>query len=500
MQISHRIPALASTLLAISFFLGIAAVACGGESGGPGTSQPETPSATSITLTPDSLFLDSIGATAQLTASVRDQNNQLMAGATVSWSSSVPTVASVSTQGLVTALADGSTTIRVTSGNASASSRAVVARILFATHPLETGAHGNAGLFPEDIDGDGDMDFVATSSNDDEVAWWRNDGGQPLAWAKLPVGVGFESPLYVHAADVDGDGLVDVIATGQGPENGLVAWWKNDGGDPSGWSMQTLATVFMGASGIVSGDFDGDGRTDLLAAAFNDSEIAWWRNGGGDPIVWTMHTVTNDFNGVQSVVAVDLDGDGRTDILGGSGPDGGNRDQVAWWRNEGGDPVAWTKYIIATGFAFAHCVHAEDVDGDGRMDVMGMSYTNNEIAWWRNEGGEPLAWIKETIDGAFLHPLTVTTADMDGDGDIDVVGTGWTPGHVVAWWEASGSHPTIQWHKHRIATSFTGAWPLLVADLDGDGDQDVVAGADVLTGGGESAPLTWWENLRGGGG
>jgi hypothetical protein len=124
-----------------------------------------------------------------------------------------------------------------------------------------------------------------------------------------------------------------------------------------------------------------------------------------------------------------------------------------------------------------------------------MSYMDNQVAWWRNQGGVPLVWSKQTIDGDFPHPLTVFAADMDGDGDRDVLGTAWGPGHEVAWWEASGSPPAIQWHKHTIAGSFTGAWPILAADLDGDGDQDVVAGADVLNSEGQSAPLTWWENL-----
>jgi hypothetical protein len=422
-----------------------------------------------------------------------------MSGAALSWTSSAPTVASVSAQGLVTALADGSSTVQATSGTAHGSARILVARVLFQAHAMETSTSGIAGLHVADIDGDGDMDVLATSIDGDAVSWWENRGGSPVAWTRHSVGGTFEAALYAHGADVDGDGRVDVIATGGGPDAGVVAWWRNDGGDPAAWPQQILAQDFMGASGVVSGDFDGDGATDILAAATEDSEIAWWQNSGTDPAAWTKYVITDGFQGVQSVMAVDLDGDGRVDVLGGSGPDGGNRNQVAWWRNEGGDPVAWTKQTIAEGFTFAHWVHADDVDNDGRTDVLGMSYMGNEVAWWQNGGGASPTWTKQTIDASFTHALTVCTADMDGDGDLDVLGTAWTPDHEVAWWEAEGTFPDIEWRKHTIAHSFTGAWPLVAADLDGDGDQDVVAGADVLNSGGQSAPLTWWENLGIGG-
>lgn len=476
-------------------------LSCGGSDGsGPsGPSDPETPRATTVILSPDSVHLDRIGATTQISATVRDQNGQVMTGATLSWGSTAPTVASVSSSGLVTALAEGGTTIQALSGTASSSARVIVARVLFQAHAMETTTNGIAGLHVEDMDGDGDLDVLATSLSGDAVTLWQNEGGSPLAWTRLSVGGDFEAALYAHGADVDGDGRMDVIATGGGPDAGVVAWWRNDGGDPSGWAQQTLAQDFMGASGVVSGDFDGDGNTDVLAAAINDSEIAWWQNSGTDPVAWTKHTITDGFQGVQSVMAADLDGDGRLDVLGGSGPDGENRDQVAWWRNEGGNPPAWTKQIIAPGFTFAHWVYADDVDDDGRIDVLGMSYSGNEVAWWRNGGGTSPTWTKQTIDGGFTHALTVCTADMDGDGDLDVLGTAWTPDHEVAWWEAVGTFPDIEWRKHVIADSFTGAWPLIAADLDGDGDQDVVAGADVLNSGGQSAPLTWWESLRIGG-
>ena len=82
--------------------------ACGDSTTGP------PPVATSIVLSSTSLTFDSLGPTQQLTASVQDQNGATIGGAIVAWTSSTPSVASVSSTGLVTAVADGTATITAT--------------------------------------------------------------------------------------------------------------------------------------------------------------------------------------------------------------------------------------------------------------------------------------------------------------------------------------------------------------------------------------------------
>jgi len=109
---------------------------CGGGDSGPTNPTPSTPTpptppptpvATSIVVTPSSVTLAEIGATEQLTATVRDQNNNPMTGQTVSWTSSNTAVATVSGNGLVTAVSNGTTQITARSGNASGTSNITVA-------------------------------------------------------------------------------------------------------------------------------------------------------------------------------------------------------------------------------------------------------------------------------------------------------------------------------------------------------------------------------------
>lgn len=115
---------------------------CGGDSG---TTDPEPPVATTVGITPGSQALTAIGATAQLTAEVRDQNGQVMGGAGVTWNSEAPTVVSVTQTGMVTALSEGSATITASAGGATGTSTVTVAQAVSsiavtpATATIQTG-------------------------------------------------------------------------------------------------------------------------------------------------------------------------------------------------------------------------------------------------------------------------------------------------------------------------------------------------------------------------
>ena len=152
-----------------------------------------------------------------------------------------------------------------------------------------------------------------------------------------------------------------------------------------------------GAASIYACDVDGDGDKDLLAAMYEEDRILWWRNDGGNPIAWTRFVVGDGFLQAGSVYAADLDNDSLTDVLGVARVG----DEVAWWHNEGGDPITWTKHTIRAGYDFAHEVYAADMDRDGDMDVLGASTFLNQITWWRNDGGDPITWTEQVIGSSF---------------------------------------------------------------------------------------------------
>ena len=94
------------------------AYACGDGATDPPTPPPDPPRPTTVTVSPATAELGALGATVQLSAEVRDQNGQAMAGATVSWASDNAPVATVDGSGLVTAAGNGTATITATAGSA----------------------------------------------------------------------------------------------------------------------------------------------------------------------------------------------------------------------------------------------------------------------------------------------------------------------------------------------------------------------------------------------
>ncbi|MDE0475390.1 MAG: Ig-like domain-containing protein [Gammaproteobacteria bacterium] len=114
--VAMRIPALALI------------VACVGDDGAAPTEPPEPPVATTVSISPAAVDFSSFGETLQLTATVVDQNSQTMAGAPVSWTVSDNSVATASTGGLVTAVANGSATVTATSGSAAGTASVTVAQ------------------------------------------------------------------------------------------------------------------------------------------------------------------------------------------------------------------------------------------------------------------------------------------------------------------------------------------------------------------------------------
>ena len=111
----------------------LGAVSCGGDKSGGGTTptQPVVPVATSITLSTSSVTLNSLGDTASLTATVKDQTGAVMSGQTVTWSSSDDAVVTVSTAGLVTSVATGTATVTAISGSLSATVSVISAPLFY---------------------------------------------------------------------------------------------------------------------------------------------------------------------------------------------------------------------------------------------------------------------------------------------------------------------------------------------------------------------------------
>jgi hypothetical protein len=283
-------------------------------------------------------------------------------------------------------------------------------------------------VYASDLDGDGDPDIIGAAWAGNQIAWWENEGGSPIVWSKHIIKSNYRDAHEVYAFDVDADGDLDVLGASAGLNE--ITWWRNEGGTPISWAEQKISSNFGGARSVYAKDIDGDGDNDVIGAALTTNEITWWQNEGGNPISWSESVITNDFRGSHHVYVNDLDDDGDFDILGAAY----FSDEIAWWRNDGGTPIVWTKQIVDDSFNGAMKVCVEDIDDDGDKDIIGSSSLSNQIAWWRNDGGTPIVWTKQTIDNYCTRAWPFSISDIDKDGDLDVVG-GSEEADGIMWYE-----------------------------------------------------------------
>ena len=249
---------------------------------------------------------------------------------------------------------------------------------------------------------------------------------------------------------------------------------------------------FVGARDVAAVDVDGDGDLDLLGAAFGDDDAVWFENTAGDATAWTTNLIDFDFNGAISIFPVDMDRDGDPDVLACSEFD----DEVVWWENMDGlgtfTPLASSEVIIASALGAPQSVYAGDIDGDGDPDVVTATFASDGVIWFENTAGDGSAWTPTLIAGGVDEASSVVLADMDGDGDLDVLGTSRAL-NAIAWFEnldGAGTFTPLG-SAHPVTLSFTNVFDAIAADVDGDGDLDVVGAAF------DDAEVAWFENTNG---
>jgi hypothetical protein len=341
---------------------------------------------------------------------------------------------------------------------------------------ISTAVNTAQSVFAADLDGDGDQDVLSASQNG-KIAWYENDGAEGFTAHTITTSANVAWDVY--AADVDGDGDTDVLSASR--NDSKIAWYENDGTPAVGdWTAHTITIDAAHARSVYAADLDGDGDLDVLSASSYDDKIAWYENDGAQG--FTAHAITTTANGAHSVHAADVDGDGDLDVLSAS-----YDDKIAWYENDGTPSVgAWTARNITTVANGAFEVHAADVDGDGDIDILSASRIDGKVAWYDNDGTPTVgAWTARTINTTYLaFASSVFPADVDGDGDLDVLAAG---NNTTVWYENDGTPSVGAWSSHTVGTGAASAY---AADVDGDGDLDVLTAV--------GSKIAWYENVLAG--
>lgn len=148
---------------------------------------------------------------------------------------------------------------------------------------------------------------------------------------------------------------------------------------------------------------------------------------------------------------------------------------------------------VVTEYDGATSVRGADIDGDGDMDVLGVAVIDIRVDWWENLDGIGGSWVDHPIEPVSYGVTKVRPTDVDGDGDLDVVGNG--DDTVFVWKNLDGLGTS--WERITIGGfEHDGGTVLDTGDLDGDGDPDVVTNK-IIYSSRNTYFLLWFENLDG---
>ncbi len=316
------------------------------------------------------------------------------------------------------------------------------------------------GDFAYDVNKDGLMDIVAGSFLPTQVYWYENPGPDRLALGHLFIkhfltdtGLSNNEASMMH--DINGDGVPEWITNSWKKDN-VMAVWSFDSEEQDvqvrkGNKVVTekqwvpiLKKHVLGESGnghgMAFGDLNGDGREDVMVG------MGWYERPGGDPLaqpwIWHPHGGENWHASVPCLVR-DMNGDGINDLIWGKGHDYG----LFWWEGKGVDvngQPQWEEHLIDDSFSQPHALHWADIDGDGEDELItgkrvfahngkDAGGTDPSVVYYYEWNKAESTFERHTIDdsGYVGIGLQIRTHDLDADGDLDLALAGKTGTYIL---------------------------------------------------------------------
>jgi hypothetical protein len=314
-----------------------------------------------------------------------------------------------------------------------------------------------------DVNNDGYLDWVFGMRG--EMYWYEYVS--PSEWKLRELGKGAKTDVGGCALDVTGDGWIDFVVGD--------SWYQNTGNPENEPFILHQKNMLERAHDVIAVDIDGDGIKDIVQLA--NKELNWYRIPKNYHDVWAS---TNIGPGIHGGIAPkgygDLDGDGDIDIVRGD----------AWFENVDGKGKSWKRHdalIPPDGSRpdkYGLCLKTwvVDLNNDGLPDIIQAECDtpNGRVFWWENvnNGGKfKFHMISANSTGQDFHSLAV--ADFNGNGHLDILSGGGPLSqevHRLYIWENISGDGSV-WKEHIILEGKR-VHEAIVADVDGDGDMDIV--------------------------
>ncbi len=320
-----------------------------------------------------------------------------------------------------------------------------------------------------DVNGDGKVDLISANAGDGTLTVMTNNGSGGFALeATLVVG---NFPLFVAAADVNGDGKLDLISAdfGSGGSGNTLTIWTNNG---NGFGYNSTLTVGSGPCAIAAADVNGDGKVDLISANAYDGTLTVLTNNGmgGFDLSATLPVGASASSYPDSVAAADVNGDGKPDLISANSNDG----TLTVLTNNGNGGFGLNA-TLAVGLAPASVI-AADVNGDGKPDLISANANDGTLTVLTNNG-HGLFGFNATLNVGLISgssPENVVAVDVNGDGKPDLVCADFGDDTLtVLTNNGSGGFGT----GAILSVGVAGSEPnsVAAADVNGDGKPDLIS-------------------------